>query len=377
MGTAQKDLLKFNQESVRALRQSTDLDHRDHRRIEELLTSGDLDQKVDELLEKLFPDALASSKQQIASVPGLAGYFDRFELLEEIGQGTFSRVFKAMDKALGNRLVVLKTGKLACWGDQGIQEAATSGRLNHKHIMPVHSCMTDELGITTICMPYLGRFTLADKLKALDYRFHASNCVSRRLMTYGRTTSQFPVHWKTQPEFPVLLSVLGQVCQALVYAHDQCVLHLDLKPSNILIGFCGNALLLDFNLARDILLRKQPSGGTLSYMSPEQLQRCILHEERELDERSDIYSFGVMLYEVFYGYCPFDAAGPAMRPKLLAQLVLERQRRAPKLFETKIPEMPKRLLKLIRRCLRFNRAERYSSMSQIQRELNAMRRRYK
>ena len=106
MGTAQKDLLKFNQESVRSLRQSTDLDHRDHRRIEELLTSGDLDQKVDELLEKLFPDALASSKQQIASVPELAGYFDRFELLEEIGQGTFSRVFKAMDKALGNRLVV-------------------------------------------------------------------------------------------------------------------------------------------------------------------------------------------------------------------------------------------------------------------------------
>ena len=116
--------------------------------------------------------------------------------------------------------------------------------------------------------------------------------------------------------------------------------------------------------------------GTLPYMSPEQLHSCILHEERELDERSDIYSFGVMLYEVFYGYRPFDAAGPAMPPKLLAQLVLERQRRAPKLFETKIPEMPKRLLKLIRRCLRFNRAERYSSMSQIQREINAMRRRY-
>ena len=67
MGTAQKDLLKFNQESIRSLRQSTDLDQGDHRRLEELLTSGDLDQKVDELLENLFPDAPAASKQPRSS----------------------------------------------------------------------------------------------------------------------------------------------------------------------------------------------------------------------------------------------------------------------------------------------------------------------
>ena len=135
---------------------------RGHSDLHELLTFGRIEDRIDEFLQELFPNY--PTLKEDAPLPDFSGYFDQFELLEQIGQGAFSRVFKAIDKKLGNRLVVLKTGKLI------EQEPSIVGRLNHKHIMPVYSSWQDELGMTTICMPYLGRYTLHDKVTDLKQR---------------------------------------------------------------------------------------------------------------------------------------------------------------------------------------------------------------
>lgn len=332
----------------------------DHLRLQELLISGKIEERVEQLLQDLFPDC-ASSQGDGNSV--LSGYFEQFELLEQIGQGAFSRVFKAIDKNLGNRLVVLKTGRLI------EQEPSIIGRLNHKHIMPVYSSWIDELGMTTICMPYLGRYTLQDKLTELWQRLRSE----RRC---GVMNVDAAVEWKRQSACPNLIRILYEVCQALEYAHGQDVLHLDIKPSNVLIGFCGHALLLDFNLAGDILINKSPTGGTLSYMSPEHLRRCVLHQSIELDLRSDIYSLGVLMFEMFYGFRPFESAGPAMRARFQAQIMLQRQKRFRTLFETRSPGIPRALKRVIHRCLQFDPANRYASLTDLKRELFKLGRRF-
>jgi len=332
----------------------------DHLRLQELLLSGNIEERVEQLLQDLFPDC-PSPQGDGNSV--LSGYFEQFELLEQIGQGAFSRVFKAIDKNLGNRLVVLKTGRLI------EQEPSIVGRLNHKHIMPVYSSWIDELGMTTICMPYLGRYTLQDKLTELWHRIRSE----RRS---GVINVDAAVEWKTQSAYPNLIRMLYEVCQALEYAHRQDVLHLDIKPSNVLIGFCGHALLLDFNLAGDILINKSPTGGTLSYMSPEHLRRCVLHQSIELDVRSDIYSLGVLMFEMFYGFRPFESAGPAMRARFQAQIMLQRQKRFRTLFETRSPGIPRALKRVIYRCLQFDPEKRYASLTDLKREFFKLGRRF-
>ena len=328
--------------------------------LHDLLTSGGMEERVDQLLEELFPTYPAS--QEKVELPILTDDFNQFELLEQIGQGAFSRVFKAVDKKLGNRLVVLKSGKMI------EQEPAIVGRLNHKHIMPIYSSWQDRTGMTTICMPYLGRYTLKDKMVELRRRVSPSRLERRH-------NTVFPVNWKQHQDFPNLLTILHEICGALAYAHQQEVLHLDLKPSNVLIGFCGHALLLDFNLAGDFLIHKSPTGGTLSYMSPEHLRRCVLQEPVELDVRSDIYSFGVLMFEMFYGFRPFDSAGPAMRAPFQAKIMLQRQTRVSRVFSAIVPRISRRLRKIIEHCLQPDPSDRYPTASELLLDLSRVDRR--
>ncbi len=333
--------------------------------LHDLLASGQLERRVDELLEELFP--YHSRQGRGRPLPKLSGC-DQYELLEQIGQGAFSRVFKAIDRRLGNRLVVVKTGRLS------ESESAIAGRLNHKHIMPVYSSLKDESGMTTICMPYLGRYTLQDKIAHLATRFRFENGT---VHSANQRQFDFLVGWRRHLENRSILTHLRQICGALAYAHNQQVLHLDIKPSNILIGFCGNALLLDFNLAGDLVLQKSPAGGTLSYMAPEHLRHCVLGKSVELDRRADIYSLGVLMFELFLGFRPFDSAGPAMHARQQAQFMLERQKHVASLFKRNVPGLSIQLQRIIQRCLQFHAADRYHSIEQLQRALNRLERRFR
>ena len=99
------------------------------------------------------------------------------------------------------------------------------------------------------------------------------------------------------------------MADGLAHAHERGILHRDLKPANILLGDDGEPLLLDFNLAADTKLRGPASaaliGGTLPYMAPEHLQ-ALRGEDRTLDARSDLYSLGVILFELLTGNHPFE-----------------------------------------------------------------------
>jgi serine/threonine protein kinase len=106
------------------------------------------------------------------------------------------------------------------------------------------------------------------------------------------------------------LQIVGAVGEALSYAHERGVLHRDIKPSNVLLGEEGSVFLSDFGLARIVsegesTLSREMTMGTAEYISPEQIRA-----EPDLDERTDIYSFGILIYELVAGHVPFDADNP-------------------------------------------------------------------
>src|SRR5439155_9925527 len=111
-----------------------------------------------------------------------------------------------------------------------------------------------------------------------------------------------------------ILWIVGRLAEGLAHAHDRGILHRDLKPANVLLTDDGQPMLLDFNLSEDCKLRGHAAaarvGGTLPYMSPEQLA-AFSDRGRVVDARSDLYSLGLILYELLAGRSPFPAmSGP-------------------------------------------------------------------
>jgi tetratricopeptide (TPR) repeat protein len=129
-----------------------------------------------------------------------------------------------------------------------------------------------------------------------------------------------------------MLEMGRQIAEALAHTHERGVLHLDLKPSNVLLTADGRPLLLDFNLSVDGSIGASVIGGTLPYMSPEQLQEAVLgrsYSSRPVDGRSDVFSLGVMLYELLAGRHPFGEIPRTRDPREAAKELLRRHERGP------------------------------------------------
>lgn len=215
-----------------------------------------------------------------------------FELVEELGRGGFARVFLAREFELGDRPVVLKVSVR-----QG-GEPRLLGKLNHANVVPVLSTQVDaETGLTLLCMPYIGRETLLDTIDESG---------SLRRPRGDRARSRPTASPAEVEEF---LSIAAQIADGLAHAHDRGVLHLDLKPSNVLRAFDGRFLLLDFNLAREAD-SLEDVGGTLPYMAPEMLRALVAPRDRreleleQISAKADLYSLGVLLYEMIMGDLP-------------------------------------------------------------------------
>src|SRR5205814_339332 len=131
--------------------------------------------------------------------------------------------------------------------------------------------------------------------------------------------------------------IVARLADALQHAHDRGVLHRDVKPSNVLIDRDGQPLLLDFNLAHDVnnAQARITVGGTIAYMSPEHLRALAARDPmlgRQVDGRSDIYSLGMVLFEMLAGESPFDlSASYAPLPALIEAMAVERSRIVPSL----------------------------------------------
>jgi serine/threonine protein kinase/tetratricopeptide (TPR) repeat protein len=298
-----------------------------------------------------------------------------FRLVEEVGRGSFARVFLAQDRTLADRLVALKITR------PGTREPQTLARLQHTHIVPIYSHGTDPVsGLHVLCMPYFGRVTLAALLAEPDTRLCRTGAeLVRVLERLQRSASDWGPRVAREAlacrSYPRAIAWWGaRLAEGLQHAHDRGILHRDIKPSNVLISGDGLPMLLDFNLADD---RRPGSpdparlGGTLAYMAPEHLIAVAQRRPECVDHRGDLYALGVVLFEAL-GARPFaGASGAALGTDALLQAA-EKRREGPLRLRSLNAAVPVELETVLRRCLTAEPHERYPSASALAADLQAV-----
>jgi serine/threonine protein kinase len=258
-----------------------------------------------------------------------------YELEEEIGRGGMGIVYRARDRRL-KRMVAVKLlpPELAYRSEirsRFLREAETSAQLNHPNIVPIYTVGEDDKVVYFI-MAYVQGDNLA-----------------KVLSTHGR------VDWDEARR------ILRDVADALAYAHARKVIHRDIKPDNILIDSeTGRVWVTDFGIARAVTetagSRLTATGmalGTPAYMSPEQAAG-----DRELDGRSDLYSLGIVGYQLLCGDLPFQAPNtPAMLVKHLSE--------TPRPIGDLCPNLPDDLARAVMLCLEKNPEDRFPTASAL------------
>lgn len=218
----------------------------------------------------------------------LAKHFPQLEILELLGKGGMGAVYKARQPGL-DRLVAVKIlppeiSRDPAFAERFQREARALARLSHPHIVAVYDFgVVAQAGLCYIVMEFVDGANL------------------RQAIRTGKLTSA------------EALAIVPQICEALQFAHDEGIVHRDIKPENILIDKRGRVKIADFGLAK--LLGQDTSDhsltatnqvmGTLRYMAPEQMQGS-----REVDHRADIYSLGVVFYELLTGELPMGRFAP-------------------------------------------------------------------
>jgi len=327
--------------------------------IEEADTTGPVDGSISSSLLR-FPEAGQT----------IAGFY----LVEELGRGSFARVFRAEERQLADRPVALKIARA------GSREPQTLARLQHTHIVPIHSYRTDPAtGLHLLCMPYLGHVTLSHLLSTLKTSTPKSGAelveALDRLDPPGAAV-EGTAGRKLLARRSYARAIAGWgacLAEALQFAHERGILHLDIKPSNILVTSDGMPLLLDFNLANS-----PPSGdddgpnrfgGTMAYMAPEHLEALISGGVTAVDRRADLFALGVVLYEALGGQ-PFSVEGTSLSQRLRNALA-NRCAGAPRLRPGAFGVSPA-LEAVVQKCLAPDPANRYTTAGDLAADLQAV-----
>jgi eukaryotic-like serine/threonine-protein kinase len=274
------------------------------------------------------------SDEQSQPTPARIG---KYEVLDVLGRGGMGVVYRARDTKIG-RNVAIKTLTEGFSGNADMlrrfyQEAGHTGNLRHPNIVIIYD-FGDEDGLPYIVMEYLD----GDPLDRL-------------------IREQEPLHLSQK------LEIIEQVCSALAYAHSLEMIHRDVKPANIVVQHDGLVKLLDFGIARGsepqidgAMTRTGTLVGTPAYMAPERLQGS------PFDGRSDIFSAGVVLYQLLTGRLPFDAEYPAILHQILEQ--------DPPPLGSFLSEYPPQLDQILERSLAKKPADRYPTAADMAADLN-------
>jgi serine/threonine-protein kinase len=261
----------------------------------------------------------------------------RYQLVEKLGQGGMGVVYRAFDTLL-QRVVAVKliSGSIEAGTEQRerfFREARAAGQLSHRNIITIHDLGEHE-GQPYLAMEYLEGEDLQHRLARPDR------------MSLARK---------------VELAI--EICEGLDYAHTRGVVHRDIKPANIFISTNGTARILDFGLARLVtseLTNSNMMMGTMNYMAPEQVRG------ERADHRSDIFSVGVLFYELLGGRKAFEGESfAATMYKILQE--------DPEPLLNLNPNLPHELVAIVDRALAKPRDERYQSMSDMLRDLAVYR----
>ncbi len=303
-----------------------------------------------------------------------------FFLVEELGRGAFARVFLARERQLADRPVALKVTR------RGSHEPQTLARLQHTHIVPVHSHRIDAAtGFHLLCMPYFGRITLGRLLADPEVQAAQTGAVLLAALDRLEPAEELPAGSPAGREaiagrsYAKAIAWWGaRLAEALEHAHDRGVLHRDIKPSNVLVTADGMPMLLDFNLAREPVLEDgTPAagatlGGTIDYMPPEHLKALADGSTDGVDGRGDIYALGVVLYEAVIGKRPFASPRRSISVmEALLRAAADRRSPLPRLRH-RHPEVPAALEAVIRQCLEPDPRERYQRASELAEDLDAV-----
>ncbi|MBL8811840.1 MAG: protein kinase [Planctomycetaceae bacterium] len=278
--------------------------------------------------------------------------FPEFELVEELGKGAFGRVFLASQRTLASRYVVIKVTS------DTTSEPERLARLQHSNIVPVYSVhRTAEW--QAICMPYLGRRTLRDFIDG-------NGCMLDQSGSEGGSETGRRANAESVEQ---TLRLVQQVAMGLHHAHSSGVLHRDIKPANILVTDQNQALLLDFNLSSDVVahsLTRSIVGGTLPYLSPEHLES--LQSGNPLTMQADIYSMGVILFELLSGRLPYPLKPGASLNSIVTESVAARAEKIPSVRQCR-PDVSQAIDSIITKCLQPDPAHRYQTAGQLAEDL--------